>query len=462
MRHLLVKTAASHHLAAAVFITTVVALTVALCARTEQAGGAAPIYQDIAGGGPLDHIYVAQDLACQVQHAADTSLALYPDAVIPGDCGTFLVVNDTLYTADFFSHDGTSTLFLGSYTIFTPISQTGVTGSGTAADPYRVVTTVSAGSTGVTLVETDSYVTGDESYRTDIEVHNGGLAGQHVFLYRAAECLVADQLLSYGAVSGSAPACSQNANDATSGRFERWTPITPGAHYIQAWYRNVWSAIALHTNLPDTCDCATLQSAGAGVNWEATVPAAGSLTFSHLTEFAPAAPPTPTPTATSTSTSTPAPTDTPAATATATATPNPTNSPTQTPTSTSTATATATATATTTSTATPTSTSTATATATSTSTPTASPTPTSTSTPAPTATATSTAVPTATSTPAPVACADVTGDGRVTIRDLVAVAEHMGRRRYDPRYDLNHDGRITVADLFLVLRQLGRSCSRPT
>ena len=422
MRHLLFKTAASHHLAAAVFITTAVALTVALCARTEQAGGAAPVYQDIAGGGPLDHIYVAQDLACQVQHASDASLALYPDAVIPGDCGTFLVVNDTLYTADFFSHDGTSTLFLGSYTIFTPVSQTGVTGSGTAADPYRVVTTVSAGNTGVTLVETDSYVTGDESYRTDVAVHNGGLAGQHVFLYRAAECLVADQLLSYGAVSGGAPACSQNANDTTSGRFERWTPITPGAHYIQAWYRNVWSAIALHVNLLDTCDCATFQSAGAGVNWEATVPAAGSLTFSHLTEFAPAAAQTPTPTATSTSTSTPAPTDTPAATATATATPTATDAPTQTSTSTSTAT------------------------------------PTSTSTPLPTATSTATATATSTSTPSAVACADVTGDGSVTIGDFVAVAEHMGRHRYDPRYDVNHDGRITVDDLLLVLGQLGRSC----
>lgn len=426
-RHLHVKPPSAYHVAAVVTLTLIFAVTVALCVRTEEAGGAAPVYQDIAGGGPLDHIYVAQDLACQVQHAGDTGLALYPDGVIPGDCGTFLVVNDTLYTADFFSHDGTATLFLGSYTVFTPVSQTGVTGSGTVGDPYRVVTTVSAGSTGITLVETDSYVTGDESYRTDIQVLNAGASSQQVLLYRGAECLVADSLLSYGAVSGGAPACSQNANDTTTGRFERWTPITAGSHYIQAWYRNVWSAIALHTDLPDTCDCATFQSAGAAINWGAMVPAGGSLTFSHLTEFAPAAPATPTPTATASATPTDTPTPTPTPSPTATATAVPTDTPTPTPSSTPRPTLTAT----------PTSTSTFT--------------PTATATPPPTLT------PVATPT-TPTACADVNGDGQVTIQDVLLVAQHMGARRYDPRYDLNHDGTINALDLLLVARQFGRAC----
>ena len=499
MRHLLIKTAASHHLAAAFFITTIAALTVALCARTERAGGATPVYQDIAGGGPLDHVYVAQDLSCQVQHAVDASLALYPDAVLPGDCGTFLVVNDTLYTADFFSHDGTNTLALGSFTVFTPLSQTAVTGSGTGADPYRVVTTVGAGNTGVSLVETDSYVTGDEFYRTDIEVHNSGLTAQHVFLYRGAECLVADQFLSFGTLSGGAPACSQNANDSTSDRFERWTPLTPGAHFMEGWYGSVWSAIALHKNLPDTCDCATLTSAGSGVNWETTVPPAGSLVFSHRTEFSPAVPPTPTPTATPTSTNTSTPSDTATATATAThvptQTPAPTNTatasptathvPTQTPAPTNTATASPTAThvptqtpaptntATTSPTATrvptqtpaPTNTATATPTAThvptrtptrtntaaptSTPTRTASPAPASTSTPSPTATRTATVLPspTATRTVAPQACESAGQKVSLIVGIIRRFGARIGDRRYQPRYDVNHDGVINQLDL---------------
>ncbi len=70
-------------------------------------------------------------------------------------------------------------------------------------------------------------------------------------------------------------------------------------------------------------------------------------------------------------------------------------------------------------------------------------------------------------TPTPdVECADVTGDGWVTSRDLAAVARQMrseeGDRRYDPWYDLNRDGRIDVADLWIVLLQLGDTCERET
>jgi Ca2+-binding EF-hand superfamily protein len=52
----------------------------------------------------------------------------------------------------------------------------------------------------------------------------------------------------------------------------------------------------------------------------------------------------------------------------------------------------------------------------------------------------------------------VTGDGYVTLADLVAVLEHMGRKRYAPRYDINGDGKVTGRDLFIVARQLGKRC----
>ena len=51
--------------------------------------------------------------------------------------------------------------------------QSGVTGSGTAQDPFKVITTdqaqdPSSGGALLTLVETDSYVVGNEFYRTDM------------------------------------------------------------------------------------------------------------------------------------------------------------------------------------------------------------------------------------------------------------------------------------------------------
>lgn len=144
--------------------------------------------QDIASAGPLTHVYIGNELSCQVAHTGDTDLELYPPDAIPGDCGTFVVVDGTLYAPDFGAHDDTATGGLDDYTAFTPVSQTAVTGSGTAGDPYTVVTVADAGSSGIRVTETDRYVAGDESYRTDLTVQNLGNASQDVSVYRAGDC----------------------------------------------------------------------------------------------------------------------------------------------------------------------------------------------------------------------------------------------------------------------------------
>jgi hypothetical protein len=85
-------------------------------------------------------------------------------------------------------------------------------------------------------------------------------------------------------------------------------------------------------------------------------------------------------------------------------------------------------------------------------------TPTSTATP----TSTRTLTPTPTATPSPTTlgapCADTNGDGVVTVSDVLAIARHLGRRRFDPHYDINRDGRVTVADLLIAVRQWRTRC----
>ena len=224
----------------------------------------------------------------------------------------------------------------------------------------------------------------------------------------------------------------------------------------------------LPISFPATCNNATIN---VGQPNTPTATATRTSTPTHTvpvnTATATATNTVPANTATSTATATnTAPANTATSTATATNT-VPGNTATSTATATNTVPAnTATSTATATNTV-PANTATSTATATNTpevahtatQTPTHTSTATATHTPAPvdTATHTPTRTPTATQVPGEF-CADVTGEGFVTVRDLVAIAHHLGKRHQDLTYDINGDGRVTPHDLHIAIRQMGEQC----
>src|SRR5438105_604268 len=114
--------------------------------------GQTPFKNEGAPGGALTQVAIGNDLGCQVAHTGDTAFEFFPSSSTPGDCGTFLFAAGTLFTPDFSSRP-TATSGLGARTPFTPVSQTGVTGSGSASDPFRVTTVVNVGSTGLQIPE---------------------------------------------------------------------------------------------------------------------------------------------------------------------------------------------------------------------------------------------------------------------------------------------------------------------
>lgn len=246
-------------------------------------------FQTISSAGPLSDIYLGDELSCQIAHTADTAFEFYPPGTAPGDCGTFLVVNDVLYAPDFASHNGSATGSLGTYTPFTPVSQSTVTGSGTSVDPYQVVTVADAGATGLRITQTDSYVVGLESYRTDTQISNTGGSSQSLILYRAADCYLGGSDSGYGFVvtATGAVACSINPDNTPPDRIEQWLPITGGNDYYQDGYSEVWSAISTHASFPNTCDCSSQIDNGAGISWSFSIPSGGQATRSHLTTFSP-------------------------------------------------------------------------------------------------------------------------------------------------------------------------------
>jgi uncharacterized repeat protein (TIGR01451 family) len=245
--------------------------------------------------GPLTHVWVGNDLSCQVQHIADGTVhEFYPEDIFPADAGTFLAMDGVLYAPDFSNHDNTAADNTFPNTPFTPVSQTLVSGSGAAADPYTVVTTVGVGATGLSIEETDTYVAGREYYTTQIKITNNGTADPAKgVLYRAADAFLGGFDTGYGFTQiyldhGTAVGCSNNENNSPPGKIEEFIPLTGASSYLQDRFDLVWSAIGSKMAFSDSCNgCATLQDNGAGLSWSFSIPAGKSATYSHVTTFSP-------------------------------------------------------------------------------------------------------------------------------------------------------------------------------
>jgi hypothetical protein len=246
-----------------------------------------------SAGGPLTHVYIGNDFSCQINHTGDAVGEFYPSDTVPGDCGTFLATGGTLYGPDFASHGGTATGGLNGGTgdtLFSSVNQSAVTGSGTSGSPRQVTTTGDAGSSGLHVSQTDSYVDGNEYYRTDVTVSNSTGSPITGTIFHAGDCYLQGSDVGYGWYDSPTQSifCTQNPNNSPPARILGFQPITSGSHYTETDYSTVWGQITqAGTQFPDMCDCTTSEDNGAGLSWAITVPANGSTTVSFLNTFSP-------------------------------------------------------------------------------------------------------------------------------------------------------------------------------
>jgi hypothetical protein len=261
----------------------------AICCLIAAASAGAAVPSTDIGASPLLNVSIGSDLSCQVKHTGDSALEFFPSSATPGDCGTFVAVGGTVFGPNFSQHDGTATsgVTSGSYSAFSGTTQSGKSGSGTSAKPFKVVTTGTAGSLSVS--ETDSYVSGQESYRTDITVTNNGGGAANITLYRAGDCFLQNSDSGFGMTGpNGAVGCAENANNTPPGRIEEWVPISAGANFLEDGYNEVWEAIAKQTAFPNQCvHCTDKVDNGAGISWTASIAPGQSQTFSHFTTFSP-------------------------------------------------------------------------------------------------------------------------------------------------------------------------------
>jgi hypothetical protein len=260
------------------YLTRLAAPLCVLAAFLGLASAASAAQRVINSAGPLTSIYLNDDLACQARHSGDTSNEFF-GGTDPGSCGTFIRAGGVTY--------GPS---VGpSPTAYTLVSQSPVTGTGTAANPFKVVTVVNAGSTGLRLTQTDTYVVGLEAYRTDITVRNTSSSPVTAELYHAADCYLQNDDDGFGwrdpATGGIF--CTKNANNSPPARILGFDPISGGNSFQEDYYGSIWDVVDTGTPFGNFCACTTLQDNGAGVSWSLNLPATGVTTRSLNTVFSP-------------------------------------------------------------------------------------------------------------------------------------------------------------------------------
>lgn len=217
--------------------------------------------------GRLTRTEISDELNCAVNHIDDAEGEFFGDTA----CGTFVATGGTLYGPTEVPAGGSAS----PRSPFTVVSQSGVTGSGTSSDPYRIVTVVDLAGENLRLTETDTYIRGEESYRTDVQFTNTSNAGISGLLYRAGDCFLQNSDTGFGRVdpdTGAVACVAQNEDGTAPGdRIEQWLPLTPGSHSYEARYSEVWARIGAQQPFDDTCECDELQDNGAGLSWDFSV-----------------------------------------------------------------------------------------------------------------------------------------------------------------------------------------------
>ncbi|HVE94510.1 MAG TPA: hypothetical protein VNB24_06285, partial [Acidimicrobiales bacterium] len=258
---------------ATMIATTGLSLLTDTAARAESGSGV------ISSVGPLTKIKTTHDLNCYVDHRADVRSEFFGGT----GCATLIAVGGTTFgPGDVPSgpHDP-GTL---KYKKFTTVSQSQVTGAGTVANPYKVTTVVDAGTTKIRLTQVDTYVEGQDTYRTDIAVANRGLSSSSVILYRAGNCFLAGDDRGTGRVDSATGSVSCAA---ANGRTMQWQPLSAGSKYREGTPSSVWAAPVNRVAYANTCDCTTFADNAAGLSWSFSVGLGATVTKSLKLNFSP-------------------------------------------------------------------------------------------------------------------------------------------------------------------------------
>ena len=218
-------------------------------------------------GNPLT-IVVGDDTSAQVynNNVPGTGQFYPPDcsAGETADNGVFVDLGGLIYGPDFDNHPCGSAS--NTYTPWTAVSFSAVTGTGTPADPFTVVIVADAGATGLRLTETITYVNGSPLYNMALAFSNIGNAALTWDTFTGADLYLADNDDGFGLLQGT----SAGGRAADPGCLPlQYTIIlltpTPADRWSAEGYSTVWAEISAGnlSNIVDTI----CEDNGAAVQW---------------------------------------------------------------------------------------------------------------------------------------------------------------------------------------------------
>ncbi len=257
-------------------LTTVAALAAvaALALASSAAAATCPGQCQTLDSNPLT-VKVSADTAIQVYYAGDVNGQVFSPRSDHGTSGTYVATAGRLFGP-------------GSYT---EVSQSGISGNGSAGAPFTVVTVLDLSGTTLRLTETVRLVSGQPYFRTDRRLTNLGNAPVPAIVFTYADLYLrgSDTGFGYfdparGAIGGQTPAADF---------FQIFVPITPASHFEEGRYSTVFSRInGVATGGPPLADTflappdpANNVDNGAALQWDVNLPARGSRTLASFWSF---------------------------------------------------------------------------------------------------------------------------------------------------------------------------------
>ena len=247
-------------------------------------------WQDIGSDtGPLQHIYIGADGAFQVRHSGNSDYQFNPPASSLGDAGTFMEYG-LLYHPDFPNHDSTDTPGFGGSDWDMNAQSVVMTANGVS----RVITTLQTLGDDITLTVVDTYVSGQNCWRTDYIIQNNYTAAAIITLYRGADAYLNGSNSGYGVTrAGGVVGVAANAGNDPVGNAIWFVPMVAD-QYFEGTPASLWTLIDDVDALPNTV-VAGSGDAALALAWALTLPAKSVAVRSCLTQVQvaePVVPPT--------------------------------------------------------------------------------------------------------------------------------------------------------------------------